>query len=48
MWHMQEAYGFRDYRFTGKERDTESGLDNFIARYDSSNLGRFMTPTRRL
>jgi RHS repeat-associated protein len=32
------------YKFTGKERDTESGLDNFGARYDSSNLGRFITP----
>jgi len=30
--------------FTGKERDTESGLDNFGARYDSSQYGRFMTP----
>jgi len=30
--------------FTGKERDAESGLDNFGARYNSSNLGRFMTP----
>ena len=26
---------------TGKERDAESGLDNFGARYDSSSLGRF-------
>jgi RHS repeat-associated protein len=32
------------YKFTGKERDAESGLDNFGARYDSSALGRFMTP----
>jgi RHS repeat-associated protein len=32
------------YKFTGKERDTESGLDNFGARYFTSNLGRFMTP----
>jgi RHS repeat-associated protein len=32
------------YKFTGKERDTESGLDNFGARYDSSSLARFMTP----
>jgi RHS repeat-associated protein len=32
------------YKFNGKERDTESGLDNFGARYDSSSLGRFMTP----
>ena len=30
--------------FTGKERDSESGLDNFGARFDSSSLGRFMTP----
>ena len=31
-------------KFTGKERDSESGLDNFGARYDASSLGRFMTP----
>jgi RHS repeat-associated protein len=31
-------------RYTGKERDSESGLDNFGARYDSSQYGRFMTP----
>jgi RHS repeat-associated protein len=30
--------------FTGKERDTESGLDYFGARYNSSNMGRFMSP----
>jgi RHS repeat-associated protein len=30
--------------FTGKERDTESGLDNFGARYNASTMGRFMTP----
>ena len=42
-------------QFTGKERDSESGLDNFGARYDSSSLGRFMsvdpvivTPARML
>jgi len=29
---------------TGKERDTESGLDMFGARYYGSSLGRFMTP----
>jgi RHS repeat-associated protein len=28
--------------FTGHERDTESGLDYMMARYYSSNLGRFM------
>lgn len=32
------------HKFYGKERDTESGLDNFGARYDASSLGRFMTP----
>jgi RHS repeat-associated protein len=32
------------YKFTGKERDTESGLDNFGKRYFGSSLGRFMTP----
>jgi RHS repeat-associated protein len=30
--------------FTGKQRDFESGLDNFGARYDSSSMGRFMSP----
>jgi len=32
------------YRSTGKERDTESGLDYFGARYYASNMGRFMSP----
>jgi RHS repeat-associated protein len=32
------------YQFTGKERDSESGLDNFGARFDSSSIGRFMSP----
>jgi len=30
--------------FTSKERDAESGLDNFGLRYMGSNLGRFMSP----
>ena len=30
--------------FTGKERDTESGLDYFGARYYGSSMGRFMSP----
>lgn len=34
----------QNYKFTGKERDGESGLDDFVARFDASNLGRFMTP----
>jgi RHS repeat-associated protein len=32
------------YKFTGKERDAESGNDYFGARYYGSSLGRFMTP----
>jgi RHS repeat-associated protein len=36
--------GANNYKFTGKERDAESGLDYFGARYDASSLGRFMTP----
>ncbi len=34
----------QEYRFTGKERDSESGLDNFGARYYTSSMGRFMSP----
>jgi RHS repeat-associated protein len=30
--------------FTGQERDTESGLDNFKARYVSAPQGRFQSP----
>jgi RHS repeat-associated protein len=34
----------QNYKFTGKERDTESGLDEFGARYYSSAMGRFIIP----
>ena len=34
----------QSYKFTGKERDTETGLDNFGKRYFGSNMGRFMSP----
>jgi RHS repeat-associated protein len=34
----------QNYKFTGKERDAESGLDNFGARYNSSQFGRFTSP----
>jgi RHS repeat-associated protein len=33
-----------EQHFTSKERDTESGLDNFGARYYGSTMGRFMSP----
>ena len=32
------------YKFTGKERDSETGLDAMGSRYHSSNMGRLMTP----
>jgi RHS repeat-associated protein len=31
-------------RFTGKERDSESGNDYFGARYYGSTMGRFLSP----
>jgi len=34
----------QNYKFTGKERDSQTGLDYFGARYFTSTLGRFMTP----
>jgi RHS repeat-associated protein len=33
-----------EHHFTGKERDQESGLDYFGARYYASSMGRFMSP----
>jgi RHS repeat-associated protein len=44
---MQTAYTYDDAprcasQFTGKERDAESGLDNFGARHAESALGRFL------
>jgi RHS repeat-associated protein len=32
------------HKFTGKERDAETGLDYFGARYYSNGMGRFITP----
>jgi RHS repeat-associated protein len=40
---LSVAFG-NGHKFNGKERDSESGLDNFGARYDASSMGRFMTP----
>jgi RHS repeat-associated protein len=33
-----------EHHFTGKERDSESGLDYMDARYYGSSMGRFMSP----
>ena len=41
------GYGAADgvrQKFTSKERDTETGLDYFVARYYSSSQGRFTSP----
>src|SRR5262249_16623255 len=54
-WDVSDYYPFggeRSYfsnagnrfKFTGKERDSESGLDNFGLRYMTSSMGRFMSP----
>lgn len=43
----QEFYTPADnnhYKFTGKERDQESGIDYFGARYYASTMGRFLSP----
>ena len=34
----------QNYKFTGKERDTETGNDDFGARYFSSSLSRWLSP----
>jgi len=39
-----QAVGDSKLRFTGKERDAETGLDYFGARYYGSGIGRFTTP----
>src|SRR3989449_1599399 len=44
MYDGSSQHALSSRKFTGKERDSESGLDNFGARYDASVLGRFMTP----
>ena len=46
---MQSAYIYDNSprcvsKLTGKERDSESNLDNFGARYYASTTGRFMSP----
>src|SRR6266699_3177854 len=41
---LVKRFASGSHKFTGKERDSESGLDNFGARYNSSQYGRFMTP----
>lgn len=44
MYLCMTAFAVCASRYTGKERDTESGLDYFGARYYSSSMGRYMSP----
>ena len=39
-----QCHGATEQFFTGKERDSESGLDYFGARYYGSSMGRWMSP----
>ncbi len=41
---VYQSHSSNQYKFTGKERDSESGLDYFGARYFGSTMGRFMSP----
>jgi RHS repeat-associated protein len=41
---LSATAGVNHYKFTSKERDSETGLDYFGARYYSNLMGRFMTP----
>ena len=41
---LDTSYSVNRYKFTGKERDAESGLDYFGARYYASSMGRMMSP----
>lgn len=41
---VQRYESFAPSRFTGKERDSESGNDYFEARYMASSMGRFLSP----
>ncbi len=44
MYDCSSKHALLPTKFTGKERDSESGLDNFTARYFGSTIGRFMSP----
>jgi RHS repeat-associated protein len=48
MYDSPVQYARLNYKFTGKERDSESGLDYFGARYYANSLGRFMSPDLKI
>jgi hypothetical protein len=39
--HLAYNYDAPSHKFTGKERDSESNLNNFGARFDAPSMGRF-------
>jgi RHS repeat-associated protein len=41
---LSSPFVSKEPQFTGKERDAESGLDYFGARYYASSMGRWMSP----
>ncbi len=44
LWYNQQASAYNErFKFTGKERDTESGYDFYGARYYSSILGHWLS-----
>lgn len=45
LWVNQQAYSYDErFKFTGKERDTETGYDYFGARYYSPMIGHWLSP----
>jgi len=42
--HWTNGSDTNHYLFTGKERDSETGLDYFGARYYENNIGRWLSP----
>lgn len=44
--YRYDAVVAMSYKFTGKERDPESGLDNFGASYYAPSMSRFATLQR--
>ena len=48
LWVNQQANSYDErFKFTGKERDTESGYDYFGARYYSSMLNHWTSPDKK-
>jgi len=43
---ITDSLADQNYKFTGKQRDSETNLDYFGARYYAFNFGRFITPDK--